>query len=150
MYCNRSTCLSLNPFILVSFTLPKVGEFFDEVVYADQPESKAKTIVDEYIKEGRSYRSRSGSGSEPPFKRSRFEDRSPRHGGYSRDRNYGDHGGYRRGGGGGGGGSYQRFGGGRPYHGGGGGGYRGGRGGGYHDRRDHRGGGRGIIHVILQ
>ncbi|XP_073231333.1 uncharacterized protein [Porites lutea] len=127
----------------MSFTLPKVGEFFDEVVYADQPESKAKTVVDEYIKEGRSYRSRSGSGSEPPFKRSRFEDRSPRHGGYSRDRSYGDHGGYRRGGGGGGGGSYQRFGGGRPYHGGGGGGYRGGRGGGYHDRRDHRGGGRG-------
>ena len=126
----------------MSFTLPKVGEFFEEVIYADQPESKSKTIVDEYIKEGRSYRSRTGgSGSEPPFKRSRFEDR-PRHGGgYSRDRSYDDRGGYRRGGGGGG--SYQRFGG-RPYHGGG--GYRGGRGGGYHDRRDHRGGGgRGII-----
>ncbi|XP_020617210.1 heterogeneous nuclear ribonucleoprotein U-like protein 1 isoform X2 [Orbicella faveolata] len=125
----------------MSFTLPKVGEFFEEVTYADQPESEAKTIVDAYIKEGRSYRSRSGSGSEPPYKRSRFEDR-PRHGGgYNRDRSYDDRGGYRRGGGGGG--SYQRFGG-RPYHGGGGGGgYRGGRGGGYHDRRDHRGGGRG-------
>ena len=123
----------------VSFTLPKVGEFFEEVIYADQPESEAKTIVDAYIKEGRSYRSRSGSGSEPPYKRSRFDDR-PRHGGgYNRDRNYDDRGGYRRGGGGGG--SYQRFGG-RSY-GGGGGGYRGGRGGGYHDRRDHRGGGRG-------
>ena len=124
----------------MSFTLPKVGEFFEEVVYADQPESEAKTIVDAYIKEGRSYRSRSGSGSEPPYKRSRFEDR-PRHGGggYNRDRGYDDRGGYRRGGGGG---SYQRFGG-RSYHGGGG-GYRGGRGGGgYHDRRDHRGGGRG-------
>ena len=64
----------------MSFTLPKIGEFFEEVVYADQPENKAKTIVDEYIKEGRSYRSRSGTGSEPPFKRSRFDDR-PRHGG---------------------------------------------------------------------
>ena len=127
-------------FLSVSFTLPKVGEFFEEVIYADQPESEAKTIVDAYIKEGRSYRSRSGSGSEPPYKRSRFEDR-PRHGGgYNRDRSYDDRGGYRRGGGGGG--SYQRFGG-RSYGGGGGGGYRGGRGGGYHDRRDHRGGGRG-------
>ncbi|XP_058965982.2 heterogeneous nuclear ribonucleoprotein U-like protein 1 isoform X2 [Pocillopora verrucosa] len=126
----------------MSFTLPKVGEFFDEVVYADQPESKAKSVVDEYIKEGRSYRSRSGAGSEPPYKRSRFEDR-PRHGGgYNRDRGFDDRGSYRRGGGGGGGGYNQRFGG-RSYHGhGGGGGYhRGGRGGGgYHDRRDHRGG----------
>lgn len=125
----------------MSFTLPKVGEFFEDVVYADQPETKAKPIVDEYIKEGRSYRSRSGSGSEPPFKRSRFDDRPRYGGGYHRDRGYDDRGGYRRGGGGGG--SYQRFGGGRSYHGGGG-GYRGGRGGGgYHDRRDHRGGGRG-------
>lgn len=126
----------------MSFTLPKVGEFFDDVVYADEPESKAKSIVDEYIKEGRSYRSRSGSGSEPPYKRSRFEDR-PRHGGgYNRDRGFDDRGSYRRGGGGGGGGYNQRFGG-RSYHGGGGGYHRGGRGGGYHDRRDHRGGGRG-------
>ncbi|KAJ7382761.1 hypothetical protein OS493_033047 [Desmophyllum pertusum] len=130
----------------MSFTLPKVGEFFEEVVYADEPESNSKSIVDEYIKEGRSYRSRSGSGSEPPYKRSRFEDRSPRHGGGGgggyRDRSYDDRGGYRRGGGGGG--SYQRFGG-RSYGGGGGGGYRGGRGGGggYNDRRDNRGGGRG-------
>lgn len=127
----------------MSFTLPKVGEFFEEVVYADQPENKAKTIVDEYIKEGRSYRSRSSSGPEPPFKRSRFDDR-PRHGGgYNRNRSYEDRGGYRRGGGGGGGGGYHRFGGGRSHYGyGGSGGYRGGRGGGgYHDRRDHRGGG---------
>ncbi|XP_029206467.2 heterogeneous nuclear ribonucleoprotein U-like protein 1 isoform X2 [Acropora millepora] len=127
----------------MSFTLPKVGEFFEEVIYADQPENKAKTIVDEYIKEGRSYRSRSSSGPEPPFKRSRFDDR-PRHGGgYNRNRSYEDRGGYRRGGGGGGGGGYHRFGGGRSHYGyGGSGGYRGGRGGGgYHDRRDHRGGG---------
>ena len=137
-------------FFTVSFTLPKVGEFFDEVVYADQPESKAKSVVDEYIKEGRSYRSRSGAGSEPPYKRSRFEDR-PRHGGgYNRDRGFDDRGSYRRGGGGGGGGYNQRFGG-RSYHGhGGGGGYhRGGRGGGgYHDRRDHRGG-RGTVRFFL-
>ncbi|XP_015759797.1 PREDICTED: heterogeneous nuclear ribonucleoprotein U-like protein 1, partial [Acropora digitifera] len=78
----------------MSFTLPKVGEFFEEVIYADQPENKAKTIVDEYIKEGRSYRSRSSSGPEPPFKRSRFDDR-PRHGGgYNRNRSYEDRGGY--------------------------------------------------------
>ncbi|XP_001625157.3 heterogeneous nuclear ribonucleoprotein U isoform X2 [Nematostella vectensis] len=127
-----------------SFRIPTTEEFFEEVLYSDQEPPTSKKIVDLYHRDGQVNRIRTHSGghSDPPRKRTRWEDSFPHSGsyrGHSRDRhddsrNSGGYGGYNRspqqyGGRGGWQKDYQR--GGR-----GGGGY----GGGYNDRRMQQGG----------